>query len=620
MANEGGGESGFGLIEERHELHRLRQIAHHPGPHLLVRIRQRHDVVRHLLVRMRGLHRRLNRRQPPLRDDDFRPPLGRPVLLAQGAAEGIRPGKRSETALAFRPKRALVVIAHVARARCEHGSFDRIGVVLGRVERQRIELIAHRLQDLQGRRVDADALGQVLADARVDVIEVRVDGEDGNVVLERRHDSALNGTAARQALEAFEDDRVVNDDRLGAHFDRFANQRLGAVERDDGLGNFGVRKAHEVPRIVVGRLKRPRGPLIEGVQDFANRGRLCILHGIKIKPQKLSPRLLLLPFAALHGAVLAVRHKLYDWGVLRSAPGALPTVALGNLTVGGTGKTPHAVWLVGELEALVGAGRVAILSRGYGRKTRGFREVAATDRAADAGDEPVMMKRQLPEVVVAVCEDRLTGLDQIHSRHPHISWVVLDDALQHRRLRPTVRLLIVDATAPLRGDHLLPAGRLRDLKSRAKAADAVIVSRDSDPPHDRQALGIPAGLPTFSTSMRLAAPPAEGPVFAIAGIARPDRFFNDLAPIYEITGTRAFPDHHPFTAADARWIGSKCARDNARLVTTEKDWVRLSEHASLLPDNPPLLPRLEVEPRDVGRFRVWFAERIQSHRPATRRK
>lgn len=335
---------------------------------------------------------------------------------------------------------------------------------------------------------------------------------------------------------------------------------------------------------------------------------------------------MLMPFAWLHGGVLRVRHAAYDRGWLPSQAGALPTIALGNLTVGGTGKTPHTLLLLEIAEGLVGRGRVAILSRGHGRRTKGFREVEATDQAADVGDEPLMMKLRRPDTCVVVGEDRVAAIDQTAARHPHIRLIILDDALQHRRLRPSVRLLLVDATQPMGRDALLPAGRLRDLRSRALDADACIVTRwTAERPlteADRHDLGVPASLPAFPSTMiqgpsrQVAGPPwAERPVrpraLAIAGIARPERFFDSLEDRYHVVARRAYRDHAPFPMADVQaWRRALREDDGQVVVVTEKDLARMGPKLNHMKDI-----RVETIPMDArlqrqAEFSQWLRGRL----------
>ena len=175
--------------------------------------------------------------------------------------------------------------------------------------------------------------------------------------------------------------------------------------------------------------------------------------------------------------MVIVRHRLYDWGVLKSYSFDIPVVCIGNITVGGTGKTPTAEYILASLAKHY---TMAILSRGYGRDTKGYREVTVNDIYSDVGDEPLQMKLKFPETVVVVSEDRVAGIERIRQEHPEVNLIIMDDGFQHRRVRPKVNILIVDSTRPYDSDHMLPLGRLRDLPSRLKEGHIFIVSKCSD--------------------------------------------------------------------------------------------------------------------------------------------
>ena len=343
-------------------------------------------------------------------------------------------------------------------------------------------------------------------------------------------------------------------------------------------------------------------------------------------------RLFLGPWSALYGGILHLRHALYDRGILPSSPGALPTVVLGNLTVGGTGKTPLTEAVASELEAILGPGSVGILSRGYGRKTTGFLWVNRDNRAEEVGDEPLMLCRKLPGMYVAVCENRLEGLRKMRETHPELRWVVCDDALQHRQLQPTIALLVVDATQPVDADHLLPWGRLRDVVTRMEHVDAVVVTRLGDAASDvraKFASRLPAHRPVFATSMRpqpLRCWPHDAPcndgdattspgrrdrILAVAGIAKPERFMDRLAERFQVVRREAFADHRAYFPEDyQRW---KRIIDSDRLhalVTTEKDVVRFPP-AGIEGIEIRYEP-LEAEWHQPDSLRTWLRQEIAS--------
>ncbi len=305
------------------------------------------------------------------------------------------------------------------------------------------------------------------------------------------------------------------------------------------------------------------------------------------------------PWSVLFGLVLRMRHFLYDQRVLQSKPGALPTVVLGNLTVGGTGKTPLTELLVLEMELILGQGTVGILSRGYGRDSKGFRWVETISKSTDVGDEPLMLRRKLPHAVMAVCEDRLAGLERMRAECLQLKWVVCDDALQHRSLKPTLSILVLDTTQPIAQDQLLPLGRLRDLPSRMSQFDAAIATRlqegqDGALEAGLKAAGWPVHRVHFGTTMQpmplrsypTGAPAKDGiahtspsqreRILAVAGIARPERFMDRLTERFQVVRREVFADHGTFSEKDTkRWRVILESDRLQALVTTEKDVTRL---------------------------------------------
>ena len=185
----------------------------------------------------------------------------------------------------------------------------------------------------------------------------------------------------------------------------------------------------------------------------------------------------LLPFALLYDGVTRCRNTLFDYGWLKEQTFEIPTICVGNLAVGGTGKTPHVEMIVGWL---LDAGiKTAILSRGYGRKTRGFRLLTAGDSAESVGDEPLQMFRRfkLRGNLSAVCEDRVLGIKRLTEVNPQLEAIVLDDAYQHRYVKPRLNILLTEYGRPFDRDFLLPMGRLREAARGARRADVIIVTK-----------------------------------------------------------------------------------------------------------------------------------------------
>lgn len=299
----------------------------------------------------------------------------------------------------------------------------------------------------------------------------------------------------------------------------------------------------------------------------------------------------------IYGLVLRIRHWLYDKGWKKSFPAAVPTVCVGNLTVGGTGKTPHVELL---LRLLLGAGQQpAVLSRGYKRKLKGFQAVPADGTAARYGDEPVQIAHKFPQVAVAVDQDRVHGCAQLTSCHPErsrgISCVVLDDAFQYRRLQATLNVVLVDYNRPIFKDRLLPWGRLRDLPGRLKAAQAVIVTKcpaevsDEERALWRKNLKLTQEQPLFFTTLQYIAAQAVFPeadkhyLYAkqctvVTGIANDAPLRRYLSDTYKILQHLQFPDHHAYGKGDLRRIaGAVKASATSCLITTEKDAQRLRD-------------------------------------------
>ncbi len=264
----------------------------------------------------------------------------------------------------------------------------------------------------------------------------------------------------------------------------------------------------------------------------------------------------LAPLATLYGMGVAVRNKFFDWGWLRSAKYDIPVVCVGNITVGGTGKTPVTEYLVRHL------GRdfnVAVLSLGYKRRTKGYLEVQAGTPFLDSGDEPKQMKLKFPDIVVAVCEKRAAGIERIREDHPEINLVLLDDAFQHRYVEPWVNIVLMDYNRPIWRDHMLPRGMLRDHPSQISRANHVIVTKC--PPSMtaldrrivRKALGLYPYQGLYFSFTEAAAPrpifPGDDPlplkkggtVVAMSGIASPAGFHDTLSADYRIVEKLIYP-------------------------------------------------------------------------------
>ncbi len=320
------------------------------------------------------------------------------------------------------------------------------------------------------------------------------------------------------------------------------------------------------------------------------------------------------PAAALFRRAVRIRHWAFDRGFRASQEGALPTVVLGNVTVGGTGKTPHLKALLQKLMDSSKDTRWAILSRGYGRKTQGFLRVDREGKPEEYGDEPLEVARKFPGVAVYVCEDRLQGLERIREAGLADA-VLMDDGLQHRKLIPSIGIALVDTTQPVDRDHFLPRGRLRDLPERITKADAVILTRcptaltKGDLRLWRHRLKLAADTPLLHSGARpegLRAMAtkryASWPMrcVAVSGIAQPAQFEAHLSRHCSVVRHFAYPDHQEFAPKHLEEWRQALATPDERdqlpeaLITTEKDAERIRPLAGAA-DLPILILNLHIQ-------------------------
>lgn len=292
-----------------------------------------------------------------------------------------------------------------------------------------------------------------------------------------------------------------------------------------------------------------------------------------------------MPLSLVWSVVLHVRHAMYNWGVLPSREGPIPSLVVGNFELGGTGKTPHVMDLAQRLTQKLGANKVGVLSRGYGRSTSDFVWVHEAQNWQEVGDEPWMMRKQLgQDVPIAVCANRWQGLTRMAQSNPQLQLVLLDDGLQHRALRPHIALGLASRPLPPRWrawTQLVPAGPWRDLPSRLHACHVSVATT--------------AGFDTqpFDLSSRIAmeAPQRVTPdvdttanYLLITGIAQPHRLVSALAKLeLNIVGAAHYPDHYKFEDRDIEaWKEWGNQHHVRRILTTEKDAVRMRIHFAKL--------------------------------------
>lgn len=349
-----------------------------------------------------------------------------------------------------------------------------------------------------------------------------------------------------------------------------------------------------------------------------------------VLPQDIVIRILLLPFALLYGLVVGLRNYLYRVGVLRSVRFSLPVISVGNLSVGGAGKSPHIEYLMGWLHQYID---VAVLSRGYGRSTSGFRQVLQIDRADMVGDEPLQMKRKYPEVPVVVSESRILGIPALLRQYPGTQCVLLDDAFQHLAISPGLNILLTEYNRPFTRDWLLPSGRLREWRQGYRRADVIIVTK-CPPDMDEQARNrmiseidpyprqrIYCSQYTYGRAYDLLRPDlrqhqegTDTEVLLVSAIANTDYLIEHLVTQYSAVHTLEFEDHHYFAADELLDIKRRfeaIKSPNKIILTTEKDATRLELHRDFFWQNNLPVWVLPVEVAFCGEDEALFQEDVR---------
>ena len=302
-------------------------------------------------------------------------------------------------------------------------------------------------------------------------------------------------------------------------------------------------------------------------------------------------RFLLYPFALVYGFTVWLRNRLYDSGFYSSVAFGLPVINVGNLSVGGTGKTPHIEYLVRLLQYEYS---VATMSRGYKRRTQGFILAGNDTNALRIGDEPMQYHLKFPDLAVSVAEDRVTGIPTLLQRQPNIDVILLDDAFQHRSVKAGLNILITDYAQPFYKDFILPYGRLRESRSAYQRANIIIVSKCPPGLTQEVAAGMKAQIAplpqqqVFFTTMRYGTPYdfltgshtayAGKNVLLVCGIAKPAPLITEAERTAASVHPLTYADHHYFLSNDLEEI--KAAYDNWNvpdkvILTTEKDAARL---------------------------------------------
>lgn len=308
---------------------------------------------------------------------------------------------------------------------------------------------------------------------------------------------------------------------------------------------------------------------------------------------------LLKPLSWVYGGITGLRNWMFDHDILPSEEFDVPVVSVGNITVGGTGKTPHVEYILGMLS---GQYRIAVLSRGYKRKTKGFILANLHSTPESIGDEPLQIYNKYGNrVKVAVCENRRKGIKELLRQFPNLDLILLDDAFQHRYVKPKISILLMDFARPIYEDNLLPLGRLRESSHQIGRADMVIVTKCPEelPPLEYRLVMKKLDLmpyqnlyfsrfrygqltPVFSDddpyNVSLGSLNERDGVFLVTGIANPRGFVRHFKSYPFKVKVAHFSDHHDFSREDIQLIKDKfrtLTGERKIIITTEKDAVRL---------------------------------------------
>ena len=317
------------------------------------------------------------------------------------------------------------------------------------------------------------------------------------------------------------------------------------------------------------------------------------------------PNIILAPLSWVYGWCVYVRNQLYNFGFLRSRTSETPTIVVGNLEVGGSGKTIHIAFLVSMLQKNLA--NIAVLSRGYKRKTKGFLLADAQNASVAAlGDEPYQLFLQHQHTTkIAVCSQRWQGIEQIKAHAPQTQVVLLDDGFQHRALSAGFYVLLTDFAKPFYADKLLPLGRLREHKRAAKRADIIIITKSPKDlnVYDKkrmadQAKSVPRQKIIFSyleyekpINAQTNQPtdiPAEAQILLVTGIAKPTSLLEYLHKHFRHITHIAYADHYRYKTKDLEKIKKqydKLSGSNKWIICTEKDWVKLKQFSQFFAEN-----------------------------------
>ena len=328
-----------------------------------------------------------------------------------------------------------------------------------------------------------------------------------------------------------------------------------------------------------------------------------------------------------YGAAIKLRHLLFDANILHSEKFDIPIICVGNITVGGTGKTPTVEMLV---EHYSQEKNVVVLSRGYGRITKGYRVVNIDDSYRQVGDEPLQMKQKFPNVTVVVCEKRAFAIHRIKEEFPDTDLIIMDDGFQHRYVEPLINIVIIDANRPVERDHLLPYGQLRDTKHSLLRAHYFIVTKcpeDMKPIDMRVMHKVLVSKPSQDIFFSRMSPmpscsvfaeindtvPHGAEVIAMSGIGDNEAFNKGLERRYKVVATLDLDDHHSYRISDLHKMNRLLAKyPNAVIMTTEKDAVKLANSSAIPEELRKKLFYERISMRFIGNSRMELFAKIDN--------
>jgi len=340
-------------------------------------------------------------------------------------------------------------------------------------------------------------------------------------------------------------------------------------------------------------------------------------------------------FSLVYGMVVNIRNTLFNLNILRTREFEVPVISVGNITVGGTGKTPHTEHLIGLLSKKFD---IAVLSRGYKRKSKGFLLVETDSFIRQSGDEPLQIKRKFPGILVAVDENRVRGIEkilEISEKRPDV--IILDDAFQHRYVTPSINILLIDYNRMITEDDMLPYGRLREPASNRDRANIIIVTkcpREIKPIDERiitkdlhiwpyqdlffSRIKYGEMLPLFPNKAKekKVCLDADTGILLLTGIANPQPLRDKLLQTTKSVVAAAYPDHYPFTLKDMEKVAGQLeamSTEKKLIVTTEKDTFRILEIEDLPDTIAENLYYIPIEIRFINQTDNDFDKKIMKY-------